>query len=154
MFCKKILERVHVGELILRFAKMAYTGCITQLKVNGKLTTYFNVMWSVKYVCALSPLLFSIYLEVFCRNVFKYRLIIGFTLQCAEIKPLSYGHDIALFSKDKKSMVEAVMEVKTFCELTRAVVNWNKRCGLWHCTWAMILDIFKCISWTSTPSKY
>lgn len=150
----KILEHVNVGDLILRFVKMAYSGCTTQLIVNGKPSTYISVMSSVKQGCPLSPLLFSIYLEAFCRKVFQNRCIIGFTLQSTEIKLLSYADDIALFCKDKKSIVEAVSEVKTFCQLTGAAVNWDKCCGLWHGTWATKPDIFEGIPFTSTPSRY
>lgn len=58
------------------------------------------------------------------------------------------------FCKDKKSIVEAVSEVKTFCQLTGAAVNWDKCCGLWHGTWATKPDIFEGIPFTSIPSMY
>lgn len=69
-----------MGELILRFVIMAYTGCATVLIVNRQPTTQINVISSVKLGCPLSPILFSIYSKAFCRNVFKNRLIRGFTL--------------------------------------------------------------------------
>lgn len=133
---------------------MAYTGCTTQLIINGKPTTRIGVNSSVKQGCPLSPLLFSIYLEPFCRKVIKNSKIIGFSLHNIEVKLLSYADDVALFCKDKSSIAEATREVKSFCELTGAAVNWQKCCGLWHGTWATKPKVFQDINFMTTPPKY
>lgn len=150
----KILEHVGVGKIILSFVQMVYTGCTTQLVVNGKPTPRISVESSVKQGCPLSPLLFSIYLEPFCRSVMNNSLVKGFSLQNIEIKLLAYADDVVLFCKDKKSIVEAAREVKDYCEVTGAAVNWQKCCGLWHGSWATKPDVFQGINFTSTPARY
>lgn len=138
----------------MSFVRLAYTACTTQLIINGKLTTRISVSVSVRQGCPLSPLLFSIFLEPFCRNIIKNRLINRFSLQDIEVKLLAYADDVAVFCEDKKSIAEAVREVKSYCELTGAAVNWQKCCGLWHGTWATKPEVFEGICFMSTPTEY
>lgn len=150
----RILEYVGVGEVITSFVKMAYTECTTQLIINGKPSARISVQSSVKQGCPLSPLLFCIYLEPFCRTILKNRLINGFSLHGTEVKLLSYADDVAIFCRDKLSIVQAVRDLKYYCDLTGAAVNWEKCCGLWHGTWATKPRVFQDINFMSTPTQY
>lgn len=150
----KVLDHVRVGKVIRKFVQMAYTGCTTQIIINGKATSRISVDSSVKQGCPLSPLLFSIYLEAFCRTIINNTSISGFSLQNIEVKLQAYADDVAIFCKDKDSITAAVSEVKAYCELTCSAVNWQKCSGLWHGTWATKPDVFENITFTLTPSKY
>lgn len=149
-----LLDRVGVGEVILAGVRMAYSGCTTQLIVNGRLTQPIPVLSSVRQGCPLSPLLFNIYLEPFCRRIIENRDIQGFRLHSKEVKLLAYADDVAVFCNDKKSISEAVCVIKSFCEATGASVNWAKCVGFWHGSWATRPHQFENISFMLTPVPY
>lgn len=84
----------------------------------------------------------------------KNRLINGFSLHGTEVKLLSCADDVAIFCRDKASIVQAVRDLKYYCDLTGAAVNWQKCCGLWHVTWATKPHVFQDINFMSTPTQY
>lgn len=149
-----VLKHIGVGQVILNGVEMAYSGCTTQLIVNGRLSEPIPILSSVRQGCPLSPLLFNIYLEPFCLSIIHNKNIHGFRLHAIEVKLLAYADDVAVFCHDKSSISEAVSTVKTFCELTGASVNWEKCVGFWHGSWATKPEQFEDINFMLTPSSY
>lgn len=78
---------------------------------------------SVRQGRPLSPLLFNICLEPFCRRIIENRDIQGFRLHSYEVKLLAYVDDVAVFCNDKKSILETVRVIKSLSEETGASVN-------------------------------
>lgn len=64
-----VLHRINVYEIILEGAKIAYKNCTTKLIANKKLTRPIYVWTSVKQGYPTSPLLFNMYLDLFCLSL-------------------------------------------------------------------------------------
>lgn len=94
----KILEHVGLGKVILDGVKMAYRDCTTKILVNRQLTQSIDVCASVRQGCALSSLLFALYLEPLCTKINNSTSIQGFTLESCEVKVLAYADDVAFFA--------------------------------------------------------
>lgn len=133
---------------------MAYAGCKASIIVKKNVTKAINIGCSVRQGCPLSPLLFAIYREPFCLRIMKEEGIRGFQLQSAEVKLLAYADDIAVFCRDQESVSKTVKVVKSFCEKSGAVVNWDKCSGFWHGNWNSTPPLFENIQWAALPTKY
>lgn len=149
-----VLINIGVGRVIHNGVEMAYSGCTTQLIVNGRLSEPIPILSSVRQECPLSPLLFNTYLEPFCLSIIHNENIHGFRLHAIEVKLLACADDVAVFCHDKSSISEAESTVKTFCELTGASVNWEKSVVSWHGSWATRPEQFEDINFMLTPSSY
>lgn len=68
---------------------MAYANCVTSIIVNRNVGECIAVRSSVRQGCPLSPLLFAIYLELFCLRLIRSAGIRGFKLETAEVKVLA-----------------------------------------------------------------
>lgn len=44
--------------------------------------------------------------------------------------------------------------MKSFCEKSGAVINWDKCSGFWHGGWPSTPPVFEKIQWTTLPTKY
>lgn len=138
-----VLKHANVGEVIFEGVKMAYQGCITRLIVNKELTKPIHVRTSVRQGCPMSPLLFNLYLELFCLGVLRSKECRGFRLENEEIQIMSYVDDIALFCSGKPAIRAATtLAKKIFSDATRAAINLSKCRGFWHGAWATTLFIF------------
>lgn len=153
-FLFAVLSHVGVGSVIFEGVRMAYKGCATKLIVNRSLSENILLKSSVRQGCPLSPLLFALYLEPFCRSITMSRNVRGFSLNATEVKVLAYADDIAVFCVDKKSVSEAVTLTHKFCEISGAEVNLEKCSGFWHGTWATTPTLFAGIHWSVLPCKY
>lgn len=149
-----VLNRVNVGDVILEGAKMAYKDCTTRLVINKEVTEPIFVRTSVRQGCPMSPLLFNLYLELFCLSVLNSKDCRGFRLENAEVKVISYADDVAVFSSDKKSVSAAVSLAKAFCDATGAAINWDKCRGFWHGAWATTPSEYEGVSWDRVPCAY
>lgn len=74
----------------------------------------------------LSPLLFSLCLDLVCLSIVSCNAIHGYFIQNVEVRILAYSDDIAVFCTDKTSVSEVAKTTKSFCEASGAVVNWKK----------------------------
>lgn len=150
----EILEHINIGSVLSEGVRMAYKTCNTRVIVNKVLSERIPVLRSVRQGCPLSPLLFCIYIESFCRRVLANNSISGFVLQSCEVRVLAYADDIALFCVDKESISQAVTMVKKFCTASGSSVNWQKCVGFWHGDWETKPTVYENVPWGSTPTKY
>lgn len=97
----KILEYVGFGKVILDGVKMAYRDCTTKILVNRQLAQSIDVCASVRQGCALSSLLFVLYLEPLCAKINSSSNIQGFALESCEVKVMAYADDVAFFCVNK-----------------------------------------------------
>lgn len=73
--------------------------------------------------CPLPPLLFSLYLELYCLSIAHSHFIGAFALQSVEVKVIAYADDEAMFYSDRKSVSQAALLTQSFCEITGAEVS-------------------------------
>lgn len=128
-----VLTHVGVGDVIKEGVKMAYARSATRLVINNDLREKIPVLSFVRQG-RLSPLLFSLYLEIFCESIATSRCICGYQLSTCEVEILAYA-DIAVFCTDKTSVSEVIRLTGNFCDATGAAVSWQQSNGLWHRTW-------------------
>lgn len=96
--CATMFFFVFENILISNGVKMTDLNWTTKIIVNKKLSSQINVRSSVRHGCPLSPLLFAIYLEHYCRYVIQCRGIRGFILNESEVELSSYMDDVAILS--------------------------------------------------------
>lgn len=101
-FLLAILSRIGIGSVILEGVRMAYKRCSTKLVINRSVSVNILVESCVRHGCLLSPLLFALYLEPFCRSTINSSYVRGFSLNATEVKVIVYTDDIAVFSVNKK----------------------------------------------------
>lgn len=97
--------------IMYEWAKIYKTVCsngTTKIIINWKPTSWIFVDSSVKQGCPLSPLLFSIYLEPFCRTIINNTSVNGVSLQNIEVKLQSDADGVVIFCKDKGNITAAV----------------------------------------------
>lgn len=150
----KILEHVRIGKLILEGVKMAYKNCTTRILINGQLTNRIKVQASVRQGCALSSLLFALYLEPLCARINQDTQIQGYTLESCEVKVMAYADDVVYFCANEESVRTALRITQQFCGMTCSSVNLGKCIGLWHGEWLNTPNVFENVTWTTQPTKY
>lgn len=150
----KILEHVRIGKLILQGVKMAYKDCTTRILINGQLTSPIKVQASVRQGCALSSLLFALYLEPLCARINQDNQIQGYTLQSCEVKVMAYADDVVYFCVNKESVRTALCITQEFCSMTCSSINIGKCTGLWHGEWLNAPNVFENVTWSTQPTKY
>lgn len=150
----QILEHVRFGELILKSVKMAYQDCTTRILINGQLTHPIKVEASVRQGCALSSLLFALYIEPLCTRINQDPQIQGYQLESSEVKVMAYADDVVYFCADEKSIRTALRITQEFCVMTCSSVNYSKCVGLWHGEWLNAPHVFENVTWTTQPTKY
>lgn len=149
-----VLEHANIGSVLLQGVKMCYDGVSTKLIVNKQPTAMIEVKSALRQGCALSPLLFALYIEPFCLKVISSTIIRGFSMASREVKILAYADDIALFCRDKESVSNAVEVANRFCKVTGSAINWSKSLGIWHGNWNDKAEFFENMQWTVTPARY
>lgn len=112
------------------------------------------VLSSVRQGCPLSPLLFAIFLEPFCRTLINSQAICGFSLNACEVKISAYADDVLIFCNDRESVSAAVQLTKKFCAQTASAVNWAKSVGIWHGHWDVVPRMFETVQWSTSPGVY
>lgn len=149
-----LLEYVNVGGVILNGVKMAYSECSTRIIINKKLSEPIQLLSSVRQGCAISSLLFDLYLEPFCLSLINSQKVRGFMLEATEVKVLAYADDIAVFCQDQESIKEVVRLTGNFCKEAGCKINWEKTIGFWHGEWSEKPESFAGVQWTAMPTTY
>lgn len=152
LYC--LLEHIGIGSVMVKGVKMAYACCSTRLMINKVLSEKIDVRASVRQGCPLSPLLFAIYLEPFCRMLTASDHIRGFRLGACEVRVLAYADDVALFCEDRRSVQEALRVTEMFCRQTDSAVNLDKCLGVWHGQWDLEPEFFCGVRWATAPGVY
>lgn len=150
----RIINHVGMGKIILEGVRMAYHECSTKFIVNGQLTSPVDVRASVRQGCALSSLLFALYLEPLCNKINGSTLVQGFALENSEVKVMAYADDVAIFCSNQESVSNALTITQDFCDVTGSTVNLKKCVGLWHGEWLDAPQSFKGIKWSTEPASY
>lgn len=149
-----LLEHVNVGTVITEGVRMVYHDCRANLVINKEVSASIPVRSSVKQGCALSPLLFALYLEPFCLRILASPSIRGYTFLTSGIRILAYADDVAVFCSDKESVQEVVRIAREFCAATGSAISWPKCLGVWHGQWQSTPEVYCNMNWKIMPGKY
>lgn len=150
----QILRHVGIGNVIFEGVRMAYLNSTTKIIVNKKLTESIQVCSSVRQGCALSSLLFALYVEPLCAKINKSDVIRGFVLESSDVKVLAYADDVAIFCIDRESVRNALSITQEYCEVTGSSVNFKKCVGLWHGDWTLSPSVYERVTWSTKPTCY
>lgn len=139
-----------IGGAVLRVIADMYTNAQARLFINGVLGKSFPVTNGVAQGCALSPLLFAIYLDDLLKEFRKSGL--GVPLGALRANALSFADDLLLLSPDAATTRRYIDILQQWCKECHLSVNVAKsgivRCG------ALALEPMERFLLNGKPLKY
>ena len=143
--------------------KCIYAKCLSCISNKGRNSKYFNISRGIRQGCALSALLFILSVEILACNIRHNKNIKGFQMpegkvpsnmldQDTEVKISQVADDTTIFTKDNKSTLEVIQEVKHFSAVSGLQLNMSKTEGILLNVDAVQTEQIH-IKWTSGPVK-
>ena len=101
-----------------------YSSSSAQIRLNGKLTTSFDVLSGVKQGDIISPILFSMYLNDLATGIKD--LNCGIDINGFICSILLYADDIVLIAPDEESLQKMLDYINQWCNKWRMAINTGK----------------------------
>jgi hypothetical protein len=122
MLYKLLLNKID-GK-VYRSIKSIYKHSVSCIRINNKLTDWFDCKTGVKQGDNLSPTLFSIFINDLVKEIND--LDLGIPLNHSRISILLYADDIVLLAKNEQDLQTMLNKLKEWCKQWRVLVNTNK----------------------------
>lgn len=149
-----LLKWCGIGEDLQRLVNTCYNDIWCQLMINKRPGPKIRVARSVRQGCPMSPVLFALYLEPFCRYTAQSKTIKGLRIGDEVIKLLAYADDVAIICTAEEGLGAALQHVKDFCDCSGAAVNLAKSTGAWLGEWIARPRKFLGMEWTTSIPRY
>ncbi|XP_053394824.1 uncharacterized protein LOC123524463 [Mercenaria mercenaria] len=94
------------------------------IKINNKVTNWFDCMTGVKQGDNISPTIFSIFINDLVKEVND--LDLGFDLGERKVSMLLYADDIVMFAKTKEDLQSMLNVLHNWCKRWRVLINTDK----------------------------
>ena len=104
--------------------KAIYDNVSCAMRINGKLTDWFNVGCGLKQGCSLSNILFNMYIDDLIKNI--NALDIGIDIGNEKVGILVYADDVVLLSENEQDLQTLLNELNTWCLNNEMSVNASK----------------------------
>ena len=101
-----------------------YASTTSCVKINGKMTEWFDCASGVKQGCNLSPTLFSVFANDLVREVND--LDLGVSMGESRVSLLLYADDIALVANSEEDLQTMLNTLHEWCRRWRVLINTNK----------------------------
>ena len=101
-----------------------YSSSISKIKLNGKLSSSFDVTSGVKQGDIISPVLFSMYLNDLATGIKD--LNCGIDINGFNCSILLYADDIVLIAPNEESLQKMLDFIKNWCDKWRMAINADK----------------------------
>lgn len=118
------LESLGLNGTFINAIKSLYEGVRAAVRVNGSLTDWFDVGVGLKQGCALSPVLFNIYLNDLIQEIKDMGL--GVTVNGEKVSILGYADDIVLMAESEEDLQDMLNRLDQWCDTWAMKVNTSK----------------------------
>uniref|UniRef100_A0A8C5PVG5 Reverse transcriptase domain-containing protein n=1 Tax=Leptobrachium leishanense TaxID=445787 RepID=A0A8C5PVG5_9ANUR len=126
-FLYRTLEKYGVGEGFISWIRALYSTPSARVRVNGALTSSFQIHNGTRQGCPLSPLLFAISLEPLLSSIRKNANIRGVQGASSEHKVAAYADDLMFLLPDPVgSLPEVLSEIRHYGSLSGFKINETK----------------------------
>ncbi|CAG2239279.1 unnamed protein product [Mytilus edulis] len=122
LFCK--LESIGISSKMLNALKSLYHKVQSCVKVNGKITQWFDVQCGLKQGCVLSPILFNTFINNLVSEVKS--LNFGIPIEEEKICILLYADDIVLLVENESDLQMLLDVLHMWCHKNDISVNLSK----------------------------
>lgn len=132
-----LLERYGFGKDFLKWIGLLYNQIESKIIVNGFVSEAFSIGRSVRQGCALSPLLYVLYITPFARKILSSPLIKGPSVpgNPGELKLIQYADDTTIIFKNDQAVKETLSLAERFGTISGAKLNKEKCKGMWFGRW-------------------
>ena len=111
--------------------KVCYNNIQYKIKINGRLSDSFTIMWGVRQGCPLSMLLYIIAAEVLDNFIIANTRGKGVQIGTQEIKIINFADDTAIFLRD----IDCLNRIQTILDLyekaSSSKINLSESQALW-----------------------
>ena len=113
-----------ISGLMYKALLALYDGVRCSVRINGKLTEWFNVNCGLKQGCSLSSILFNLYINDLIAKINS--LDRGIDIDGEKIGILVYADDVVLIAENEEELQQMMNELNLWCENNKLEVNINK----------------------------
>ncbi len=104
--------------------KSIYASSTSCIRINNKLTDWFNCTTGVKQGCNLSPTLFTVFANDLVQEIND--LDLGIKLDDTKVSMLMYADDIVLITNTEEKLQAMLNVLHEWCKRWRVLINTNK----------------------------
>ena len=115
---------IHVDGKVYNTIKNMYSNTSACVRINGKLTNWFDCKSGVRQGCNLSPTLFSIFINDLVAEINS--LNAGMNFENEQISMLLYADDIVFISSSEAEMQRMLDTLHQWCKKWRVLINSTK----------------------------
>ena len=101
-----------------------YDNVRCSVRINGKLTEWFDVNCGLKQGCSLSSILFNLYINDLIVKINS--LDIGIDIGGEKVGILAYADDVVLLAESENDLQILMDELNIWCEHNKLEVNVSK----------------------------
>ena len=123
----KTLQKMGTEGTFLNIVKGIYDKPTANIILNGEKLKAFPLRSGTRQGCPLSPLLFSIVLEVLATAIREEKEIKGIQIGTEEVKPSLFADDLILYKKNPKDSIRKLLElIREFSKVSGYKINTQK----------------------------
>jgi len=143
------------GDSFIRWIRMCYTDCTSQVIINGFLSESIDITRSIRQGCGLSALLYVLCIEPFAHRVRTDKLIVGLTLPGApdEARVSQYADDVTAIVCSDSSVDQLFYIADLYGRASGALLNKQKCQGVLLGPLAGSKTFCPNFNWSSKPIK-
>lgn len=149
-FMFECLKKFGFQENFVRWVRLCYENIFSAVKINGNLSSFFQLGRGCRQGCPLSPLLYILTAEVMAETIRKEPQIKGIPLPMNSSVTLAcYADDTTLMLSDVNSVDCVFSVLRLYESASGAKINKDKCEGLWFGRYRGRTDTPYDLKWTS-----
>ena len=118
------MDEIGVSGRILSAVKSLYTCVSACVRINGMCSNWFSINSGLRQGCALSPLLFNLFIDDLANRIKS--LGKGISVDDEKVSILLYADDIVLIAENEQDLQYMLNELNQWCKSNAMHVNSNK----------------------------
>lgn len=119
----EILREFNIPTKLVRIIKVTMQNARGYVRIDGKLTTFFQIKKGLKQGDGLAPMLFNLVLEYIVR---KTRIDVSSTIMHKSMQLAGYADDIDILGRTTLSIKETFLRLKEAAKEIGLKINTNK----------------------------
>ena len=121
-----MLQKVGINGNVLNLIKDLYGKTKCAIKINNRITEFFNYSKGVRQGCPLSPVLFNLYINDIFDVIDKHSTSDVYLDAKNKINALMYADDLVLISRSKEGLQQQIDGIQEYCQKWKLTINIKK----------------------------